>query len=548
MKTLPKRVLLIISILLIISSCEKEETDPEITTETSNGQHLSNVTSKDIPQVIGFLEQDGKSGLNFLLDRGESCDNKSSSNLVLTSAELNNIKKLTNSQGISNYTFQLNFDNYQNLDGYTSYFNLVVKELSTGDYYSYIQEFRVDNTWLLSNSLQTNMHHYNGFMVVYNTVGEFLITIELNNGNVVNKEETDKCDSGDGSGSSGGGGSAEGSGPPGGPGPGGSGSGSGFSGGGLSSGWLCNWRGSFHANPSDCNEPSEGGTWVISIKSLLPEGKGTHLLKNGCLPLPEECFSDVQDPCECDGNGGCVEENDEVPVNFPINIALVFELNSLLDQNLTPEQIDALASYGNEFFQSMIDFLNANDTPEAQGFIEEAIKAKINNGDIDLPNRLIYNPLEAQNYRNRMSPAEIEIFDNLNILQKEGYLRAATQAYIYSETHFPNPVRNRLGDVFKHTFWNALSTVYIGEELTLQLTTAHEEIDYDPDYPNHYKETQMDLYNNSKGRQVAYGAGRLYELVNEGMNNGELRYLDNLVYINGFWNASETSNLIPTNQ
>jgi PBP1b-binding outer membrane lipoprotein LpoB len=56
MKTLPKRVLLIITILFILTSCEKEETDPEITTETSNGQHLSNVTSKDIPQVMDFLE------------------------------------------------------------------------------------------------------------------------------------------------------------------------------------------------------------------------------------------------------------------------------------------------------------------------------------------------------------------------------------------------------------------------------------------------------------------------------------------------------------
>jgi hypothetical protein len=167
--------------------------------------------------------------------------------------------------------------------------------------------------------------------------------------------------------------------------------GSGFSGGGLSSGWLCNWRGSFHANPSDCNEPSEGGTWILSIKSLLPEGKGTNLLKNGCFPLPEECFDDVQDPCECDGNGGCVEENDEVPVNFPINIALVFELNSLLDQNLTPEQIDALAPYGNEFFQSMIDFLNANDTPEAQGFIEEVIDVFAENpsAEVDFEEKVI---------------------------------------------------------------------------------------------------------------------------------------------------------------
>jgi|AntRauTorckE5430_2_1112549.scaffolds.fasta_scaffold02645_9 hypothetical protein len=222
------------------------------------------------------------------------------------------------------------------------------------------------------------MHHYNGFMVFYNTVGEFLITIELNNGNVVNKEETDKCDSGDGSSSSGGGGSAEGSG------PGGTGSGGGFGGGGGTV--------SIIVEPCYCHDTHASGGCTHPIITIVIHNKSTNnLLKNGCFPLPEECFDDVQDPCECDGNGGCVEENDEVPVNFPINIALVSELNSLLDQNLTPEQIDALAPYGNEFFQSMIDFLNANDTPEAQGFIEEVIDVFAENpsAEVDFEDKII---------------------------------------------------------------------------------------------------------------------------------------------------------------
>ena len=58
----------------------------------------------------------------------------------------------------------------------------------------------------------------------------------------------------------------------------------------------------------------------------------------------------------------------------------------------------------------------------------------------------------------------------------------------------------------------------------------------------------MDLHNNAKGRQIAYGAGRLYELVHQAMDDGELRYLNNLVFINGFWNPSSTSALTPTNQ
>ncbi len=125
---------------------------------------------------------------------------------------------------------------------------------------------------------------------------------------------------------------------------------------------------------------------------------------------------------------------------------------------------------------------------------------------------------------------------------------AAVQCYIYAETHFPRPVRNRKGDAFKHTFWNALSTVYIGEALTEQLTTAHEDIEYDPDYPSHNKETQMDLHNNAKGRQIAYGAGRLYQLVHESMDDGDLRYLNNLSYQDGFWKATKSSQLTPTNQ
>ena len=53
---------------------------------------------------------------------------------------------------------------------------------------------------------------------------------------------------------------------------------------------------------------------------------------------------------------------------------------------------------------------------------------------------------------------------------------------------------------------------------------------------------------NAKGRQIAYGSGRLYQLVQQAMNNGELRYLNNLLFQNGFWNATDNSQLTPTNQ
>lgn len=210
--------------------------------------------------------------------------------------------------------------------------------------------------------------------------------------------------------------------------------------------------------------------------------------------------------------------------------ALIDELNRLLDTPLS-KQLEKRIYEGGAFFD----------------FAEAAVVALENGGEVDVENRLIYNPQVAQNYKTRMSPAEIAIFDMLTPLQKEGYLRAATQAYIYAETHFPKPVRNRKGDAFKHAFWNALSTVYIGETLTEQLTTAHEDIEYDSNYPNHYKETQMDFHNNSQGRQIAYGQKRLYKLVQEALNNGELRYLSHLEFTTGFWRATDSSQLIPTN-
>lgn len=185
---------------------------------------------------------------------------------------------------------------------------------------------------------------------------------------------------------------------------------------------------------------------------------------------------------------------------------------------------------------------------ESYIFAAEVIAAKLNGGEVDFENLLIYNPIVAQDYKANMSEAEIAIFDTLNSVTQGLYLKAATQAYIYAETHFPKPVRNRKGDAFKHTFWNALSTVYIGETLTEQLTTAHEDITYDPNYPNHYKETQMDLHNNAQGRQIAYGAGKLYQLVQTALDNGNLRYLNNLEFNGVFWKATDSSQLIPTNQ
>lgn len=97
--------------------------------------------------------------------------------------------------------------------------------------------------------------------------------------------------------------------------------------------------------------------------------------------------------------------------------------------------------------------------------------------------------------------------------------------------------------------WNALSTNYIGASLTKQLTDAHEEITYDSNYPNHYKETDMDLYNNAMGRELATQYGSfIFQLVENALEIGELRYLNNLEFNGIFWMATNSSQLTQTNR
>jgi hypothetical protein len=44
------------------------------------------------------------------------------------------------------------------------------------------------------------------------------------------------------------------------------------------------------------------------------------------------------------------------------------------------------------------------------------------------------------------------------------------------------------------------------------------------DYPNHYKETNMDLHNNAQGRLLATQYGNfIFQLVEEALDNGALR-------------------------
>lgn len=155
---------------------------------------------------------------------------------------------------------------------------------------------------------------------------------------------------------------------------------------------------------------------------------------------------------------------------------------------------------------------------------------------------------DYEGFRNQMSITERAIFDDILPNRKMWYMVSAKKAFDKANELFPpstncNP-HNGKGDAFRHALWNALCTGFFGADLTEQLTTAHE--NRPPAYSYNYKENNMDLYNNHKGRIVGG-----YSNVNNVISNtlqylqiGGLRYLNDLDS-NCF--ATYSSILIPTN-
>ncbi|WP_019039691.1 hypothetical protein [Psychroflexus tropicus] len=94
MKTLSIKAILFIVMFLSVLSCQNEDTHEHLISELEpKKQKLSNVSSKDIPEVMNFLRQGGKTQLDFAIHSSGSNVNKSGSeDLILTTVELDNIK------------------------------------------------------------------------------------------------------------------------------------------------------------------------------------------------------------------------------------------------------------------------------------------------------------------------------------------------------------------------------------------------------------------------------------------------------------------------
>ena len=145
-------------------------------------------------------------------------------------------------------------------------------------------------------------------------------------------------------------------------------------------------------------------------------------------------------------------------------------------------------------------------------------------------------------YKDRMSEQELEIYNSMSLYNKFHYLLNAQTASTIAEDNFPTSLWNGKGDAFRHTLFSALNVQWLGLNLATQLGNAHEA------QPNENElEKQMDLFNNNIGRTTYYAPGvnpTDYWLLH--INDGTLRYISPLNSDGSV--IPGVSQLIPTNQ
>ena len=203
-----------------------------------------------------------------------------------------------------------------------------------------------------------------------------------------------------------------------------------------------------------------------------------------------------------------------------------------------------------EFLESQVNnLLSTEYSNESEHFAIELIDTSI---QMELNMAAIWNN-DYEAFRNQMSNAEREIFDNILPNRQMWYMASAYKALqksneLFPNTYIPSNSHNGKGDAFRHALWNAYFTGFCGATLAEQLTTAHEE-NIDPYNPFPQKEIEMDLYNNQKGRSIANYSNidNVTQNVLDYLNSGGLRYL-NALNPNPPYYPTFYSTLIPTNQ
>ena len=148
-------------------------------------------------------------------------------------------------------------------------------------------------------------------------------------------------------------------------------------------------------------------------------------------------------------------------------------------------------------------------------------------------------------YKGRMSPQELSIYNSMSLNNKFSYLTNAYAAEVTAMSLFPGSQLNRKADAFRHALFHASNSVTIGITLSTGLGNAHE-----ANAPaDRLMDKQMDLHNNAFGRTFLKERGpneRAGVFILNAIDNGDLMYLSPLTTSGGI--IPEVTKLIPTNQ
>jgi len=221
-----------------------------------------------------------------------------------------------------------------------------------------------------------------------------------------------------------------------------------------------------------------------------------------------------------DGDPGDSEDCEDeyadyfTPYICEVDFALINYINSWAPNNQAAAT--DIANYlANNFPEddgdNCADIIDFEDPLENYDFTEES------------PEILIF----EQDYKNRMSQAELVIFNNLNRLQQLDYLHSAYLAQEYAKLYFEDTIKvqyNGKGDAYRHTLWNALGAAKLGANLMEQLASAHEVPDSGK--TNDSLEEAMDLHNNQVGRDI--GSQSIFMLmmkVKFAVDRGDTNYI-----------------------
>jgi|GEM_PF-4179862 len=286
----------------------------------------------------------------------------------------------------------------------------------------------------------------------------------------------------------------------------------------------------------------------------IPDGSGTGS-GVGAGGDPSDGDDGSQD-CLLDNAGNCI--GDTTAVVLPTFPVVSIFTNDFLE-TLENDEKNYINNPDQLVLKLKIDafLIEEGHSEQAKGFAKEAIKAKMEDKDAEVDfedpfanmDLSVERALFQQGFRDRMSAAELVIFDEMPIGDQIDYLGSAFMAEQYMEYYYDNTgdygFYNGIGDAFRHTYWNASATWKLGSEKVKELTDAHEDRVPNPDNPFEYKEVEMDLYNNQRGREIGNSTNfMLFQRVKWSVDNGLGVYLNNRNPLNN--RATTDSQLIPT--